>query len=440
MSTGLTESRTTRQLGSQKSENQGRNTFVPFPLTYSAPWNVRDRGWTRWATPIKKWKESPGKTHDDDIDTADKGTEIDISGVDHEPPDTDLLEKTDGLKNEALNSEVNDGPLRWSTDYSIDSSALLGNVLHSVVQKSLLVTDAPIPAGPNEIETIFHCGVIPGLRTILDSKILKTNNKPRTAVVMRFVPNPLHVPKHPPHHVSTAFPKIEMHFTVEPSTNDLVLDSMQSIVSTNYTDVMLPDSTLDLRFEQHVKSRLRGKSEGSDFPPAVLKFLQDSKLNLTKSLASPAKVMIPITSHLCRGDGLELLGSKPEDNSEMQDVEYLFAGVEVCKTMPLQFDDWLANYTSVQSGLANGRRFELRLKPLPLRSRRTDINMPYTEDDFVKSALRLVHDLNPGKASVTRPTVYKPKLVKWRHSTSQSGPGKQSLEYFTSMPEELRRS
>jgi hypothetical protein len=96
--------------------------------------------------------------------------------------------------------------------------------------------------------------------------------------------------------------------------------------------------------------------------------------------------MIPIAAHMSNSPGFELLGPGTKD-AEMQEVEYLFAGLEIRKTISMDFEGWRLVYTSVEAGKAGGRRGELRLRPT--RTVESDDPKLESEEAFLESAFRL---------------------------------------------------
>ena len=96
---------------------------------------------------------------------------------------------------------------------------------------------------------------------------------------------------------------------------------------------------------------------------------------------------IPIASHLCKPPGFEILGTGKKD-AKNHDVEYLFAGLEIRKSIAMEFDGWRLLYTSVEAGKAGGRRGELRLCPARVNK---DVGEPSeeTEAAFLESAFKL---------------------------------------------------
>lgn len=441
MSTDLPKSRTTHWLGRKEGGKKSFGAFIPFPASRAFPWYARSRDWMRWATPIKKWVET---TTPEAIEAAEPRSENLTNGP---PESSEALVGGENLEISEIISplpskpdleselDIDNGPLHWTADYYTESSALLGSILHALPQKSENTKDKLLPADlSSKAERFFSAGV-PHVSVLLGSQHTKmTRRTPIKSVIMRLVPNPN------PHQrmkkpagsgntgaaVFKAFPNIEMHFKIMPDTNDLVLDNIQAIVSTDISDLMMPDSTVDVRFEQNVRSRLRGKQGEDSYPASIIEFLDRSDLNLDRTLVTPPKVTIPIASHLCRDPAVAQHDSEKEAG-QMRDVEYLFAGLEICKTMVMDFDGWTLNYTSVESGSAQGRRGELRLRP----RRRVQTSKPYTEADFTNSVFQLVKALDEGNTGQVHKGLVKTPLVRWTGPNGAQDQVRKKFHYFS---------
>lgn len=150
---------------------------------------------------------------------------------------------------------------------------------------------------------------------------------------------------------------------------------------------MLPYNNIDVRFQQRTTSRL----DQNSIEP-VRDYIQQSDLKMSgsKLLQTPPSIRIPIDSHLCRGPGPSLLGevdSKGDKipKSNVREVEYLFAGLEIRSTLSFEYRSWLLRYTSIEAGKAGGRRSELALRPS--RDRK-----PAVEKDLIKMAYELASE------------------------------------------------
>jgi hypothetical protein len=339
-------------------------------------------------------------------------------------------------------------PFYWTTKYFTHSSALLGSILHSLQPKSTLTLEQLQAHNLSQNADQMFAATVPGISRFLDSEhINSVHPQSKESMIMRFIPNPLYTTPQKPKGVGakalTVFPLIEMRFTIDPETDALSLRDVQSILSTENSDLMLPDSSVDVRFDQRTTSRLRSTKSANPYPASIIQFIADSNLNIRGSqglsngkLETPPKLMIPIASHLCREEGFGVLGL--EEGEAIHDVEYLFAGLEIKNTMVMEFDGWELHYTSVEAGRANGHRGELRLRPNKLGKRKEASAGKHNEEEFVRSALALVDALDGGKGpriSFSKHATDSP--VSWKRSGPRlkfhSGGGKEyvkKLNYF----------
>jgi hypothetical protein len=436
MSTDLPKSRTTHWLGCKDMNKKHTGSFIPYPTTRGFPWYARNRQWARWTTATKKWIDgTPAiKTVNSPelANSADEPPKIVKAIEGKEDSETQISAISTAIKLQQPNNltDTDNGPLHWTTDYFTESSALIGSILHSLPQNPQYAMESLLPANlSTKAEQSFSASV-PHLSVLLGSQYAKmVRRTPTKSVIMRLVPNPYYRSKGSVGMGSkmfTAFPNIEMNFKIMPETNDLVLDNMQAVLSTDISDLMLPDSSVDIRFEQNVRSRLRGKEGQDSLPPTILEFLENSDLNLEGTLVTPPKVSIPIASHLCRDPGFTLLDPS-KDGREMHDVEYLFAGLEICKTVVMEFDGWILTYTSIESGSANGRRGELRLRP----TRRTASNKICTEADFTNSAFQLVEALDNGNTRQVVKSMVETPLVRWTGPNGTQDKTRKKFHYFS---------
>lgn len=267
---------------------------------------------------------------------------------------------------------------------------------------------------------------------------------------MHFQPNPFFKPSQTAEALGGAalstFPPIDMRFSIDRATNAFKVSSIVAVAYVNNSDLMLPESPSDIRFQQRSVSALLPAQPSGQYPPGIAEFLRDATLDIGQgNFTAPAKLTIPIAAHLCQGAGSEHLGEVGEDGT--RNVEYLFTGLEIRKTVVMAYEGWQLHYTSIEAGGAGGRRGELRLLPVRLgKSAR-----PATEEEFVDAACRLAEGVEEGglakEARLAR-TVHAPKPVTkvWtdpkRDSAGNFSPGytkKGSLRPFFAKRVSIRR-
>jgi hypothetical protein len=368
--------------------------FVEYTATDGLVWSDRLRQWTRWTTPIAKKVEEQNEPAES---TRSLETPTEDKAPSHEPrPVTKKQQEPTEVETDDSQHKPK-GYAYWQDIYHTESSALLGSIIHSHLDPAKPFAKALQSMGEtSDVRRAFSTAV-PNLSTILGSKSTRAiRRKPLESLIMRFQPNPFFIPKESTTPIGvaalSAFPPIEMRFATNQETKDLELKDIQAVVSLENSDIMLPDSAVDLRFQQRSLSRFRVLH--NRYPPGITEFLHNSNLNLSQGkLETPPKLTIPIARHLCQEPGLELLGKKEEAEGDLRDVEYLFAGLEIRKTMILEFEGWRLLYTSIEAGKAGGRRGELRLRPI--RTKR--FGQDDTEAAFVDTAYRLADALATGE-------------------------------------------
>jgi hypothetical protein len=391
-------------LGCKETPTALNGTFVDYTSIDGLGWRDRLRHWTRWTAPTAR-----NNPNQDEVDETDKGeSQLEAIKGDHSkvvPREQQVIEtKPDEPQTKTK------GYVSWARKYHVESSALLGSVLHSHPEtpEPPQIEYATTPT--SKVQRAFSTAV-PNLSKLLGSTSTRLRrDNPRESLIMRFQPNPFSIyPANASKAVGatalSAFPSIEMRFHMDSETKALDLKDIRAIISLENSDLMLPDSAVDIRFQQRIVSRLRVLHY--NYPAGIAEFLKNSVLDVAKGkVETPPKITIPLPSHLCQDPGFELLGKKVDD-IQMQNVEYLFTGLEIRKTMVLEFESWRMLYTSIEAGKAGGRRGELRLRPI----REKRFGKIDTEEDFVNAAHRIAECLGTGK-SETPPRKYLDTLVK----------------------------
>ena len=406
--------RDTSWVGCKETPNVDKGTFVRFPLVEGLGWRERLHQWSRWVTPISKDvktednedqippdREQPGQSQS----PVSNGSGIEKGAENAIPQSKSTNLKSQRPKERSANVAF------WSEEVSVQSSALMGTVLYTQFQSSKAgFQRQPLFADA----TRSFSTAVPGISRILATAFASTAQATES-VVMRFLPNPFFATstKDSPIGVAalSAFPPVEMRFAVDPTTQTLGLNFIHAIISNENSDLMLPDSPMDIRFQQKTTSRLYCNRQS--LPPAFGEFLNKSNLSLG-GLQTPASLKIPIAAHLCTEDASELLGSSQHD-ADVYDVEYLFTGFEVRKTIATEFENWRLLYTSIEGGKGGGRRGELRLRPA--RTVECDNPKLETEEAFLETAFKLADaSFAPIKSSrvmeklVKRSVTYKDKV------------------------------
>jgi hypothetical protein len=375
---------------------------VKHRATDGMPWHDQLREWVRWTSAVTKSSSTAGEPVDTSHfvpESADPDKKIN-DGNPLLSNDSALLGDF-GLSQEAmnqgnvLNNAQNIRPyVYWETKTFTTTSATVGHILREASEAAEIATVSPKDAMQIQ-DTIFRPGGISLSRFLGTMEDVNKTSKP--SVVMRFLPSPWTAAGS---EASERFPPIEMRFIIGVNKN-VELKDVLAVVASSASDMMLPDRSLDLRFQQRTTARLRTLHHHQ--LPEITEFLKASQLNIARGrLETPPSLTLPIATHLFTG-----ADSASSDNSmtDLIDVEYLFAGLEYRSTLGVNFENWTLLYTSIEGGKADGRRRELSLRPRRLNGKTSQGNHEETNTqwqvkqtrDFMESAFRLVDALeNPG--------------------------------------------
>ena len=373
--------------------------FIKYLNTEGLGWREKLRQWTRWTVPIQK----PAEHKVEPLDPTEVG-ELVVQrssaspSASQEPEDVESLTAVEKYVDEHLSADSTKsrGSMYWSDKYFTSSSILVGNVLHSHSNEKSARAKKLLIDKRDEVLHAFSTSV-PNLTQLLASaNVLRP--KQVESLVLRFLPNPLQTSVSGNRAVGPAalnvFPPVDMRFDIDPDTREAKLRETQAVIQEDKTDLMLPDQAVDLRFLQKTTSRLRRK-----YIPQIKQFLDKSNLNLAGGqLETPAKIMLPISRHLCNSHGFQLLLGKEGNEQEIAEVEYLFAGLEIRCTIALDFEGWRLLYTSIEAGKAGGRRSELRLRPISAFTGKTK----KTVTDFIAAGYELAERLTDPQAFIMR--------------------------------------
>ncbi|KAK2626446.1 hypothetical protein QTJ16_003621 [Diplocarpon rosae] len=366
-----TAGRVERRLACESSSDKD-GAFISTTIPDSLPWRHRLRDWVRWTAPTGKDERLP--TTSDPEPAVQTAIRTSTSSPEVNGPQKVNVDKP--------SSSTSTAHAYWSDEYSTNISSVLGKVLHS----SLARPPAPLGlVGFNQIHTF--AAQAPNTSRIINKARLRMRGKGETTetLVLRFLPNPFHVVTHLAKgkyakkrpfrkrpmgaDAMTAFPAIEIRLFIDrQSKEEPKLKDVLAIVHEGTTDVMLPHNNIDLRFQQRTTCQMTP----SGISKVITQYLEKCNFALRgrDSLQFPPSVKIPISKHLCRGAGFGLLGQELDFggneimSQDVRDVPYLFAGLEIQRSLAFDYKDWVILYCSVEAGKAGGRRTELKLRPI----------------------------------------------------------------------------
>jgi hypothetical protein len=390
------------------------------------PWHQRLQKWHRWTVPIGKEEANdqtsknpkqgsllaknksnrpPWATEDQTLNHSTISTQHDAFIKDSD----EMQDVTSGSGQRSPTSKTDqvqaswDTEVAWSRDDSIETSAVAGRVLHGFTSDNTFVPREISSVSKPEVLHTFSSDISSLFRALRNAPLLTI--KPVETLIMRFKPNPwaeqtdgdLIGAK-----ALTAFPLIEMRFSINAKYRQAKLRDVRAIKSADTSDLMLPHSKYDLRFQHRVASYMipfHGPLEDRQFSPSIESFVGKCNLDLTSNrpLETPASLTFPMADHICSPGARSLIDTQGRFEGQKHfPVDYLFAGLDYRNTMAFDFDGWETNYTTIEGGKAGGFGSELRLLPI-----RTD-KKPAYEEDFMQSAYKLVDTVGSNAVLVAR--------------------------------------
>lgn len=380
--------------------------------------------------------------------TVDSEATADEQLTNDEPTAEDCLEEQQVPVSATLGS-----PPRWSP-FRVRTNALFGHVLHLFQPDWAHSADKAIDTtlDPQEIPRTIS-PLIPPL-TKMDLKGWVPYNFPsdmESMVLLRFVPSEDDIPSSSQRPTNPA-PLLELR--LKASDEEIIeIDSLRAIARTHVSDLLFPTEPVDVRTTQRLESELPASAINAvDGIKPLLTFLMDSHLQIKEgTLVTPPRIkelglpqwMFQDHHHEFFSNNKSLAGSEStesssqsmeeqaessktageEDSTSLRPVSYVFAGLEVHRTIETAYDGWKLVYTSIEAGQGGGRRAELSLEAKPaydtdLRRTEEQIN----SQEFLQSVYTLVRGL-PGKLIRTR----KPEGHKVRTTIEWLGAGKKGL-------------
>ena len=389
-----------------------KGAYIKHPNTEGLGWRDRLREWTRWTIPIQKNAEYEVRLD------ATEPTNLEIQRSPQLPDPNHTIEGVKPL--EVVGAVVNEfsepdssspqGLSYWSAKPFTSSSILVGSVLHSHPNEKSARATKLLKSNRSEVLHAFSSGV-PNLSQILTHATLlrakqeltpvsqptPSRIKPVESLILRFLPNPFQISDSDNQPVGAsaldAFPPVEMRFDIDPENREAKLRETQVVIQEDISDIMLPEQAVDLRFEQRQTRRLRRK-----YIPQIKQYLEQSDLCLAGGqLETPAKIRLPISRHICKDQGLQLLSGHPDADQDVAEVEYLFAALEIRSTIALSFKGLRLLYTSIEAGKAGGRRSELKVRSTSERTGKTI----ETEQDFIAAGYELAECLTDPQSLIT---------------------------------------
>ncbi|KAK1656035.1 mitochondrial inner-membrane-bound regulator-domain-containing protein [Colletotrichum phormii] len=272
-----------------------------------------------------------------------------------------------------------DSDAPWSKPY-VSTTASFGQILHKYDEGSFAIAKAA-----KTKNHIFSPASPPpaGLAPIVESV---TSANPESAIittlVLGFRPHPS-VAKE----TTRSLPDfLELHLTVPddlpdgPLAWDATPKRLVAILSQTFTDVAYPSEPVDLRLSQPLVSTMSPDALDSS---AFREYIETAKLILLEGrLRPPPEVE------------LSGLPSAEDDGSVSGPVKYMFAGLEMRRTLEVSYEGHKIQYASIEAGLHGGRRSQMNLEAVPARA---DAKLSkYEQKAYVRKYLDIAEDFVRG--------------------------------------------
>jgi hypothetical protein len=185
----------------------------------------------------------------------------------------------------------------------------------------------------------------------------------------------------------STIPQVHLRLPIDPDTDLSTFrippnSTLNGIIPSHTSDILFPTENVDVRMAKEHVVPMDVKQ------PSLQKFLAASEFNLLEGrLRTPSQTTLTVPSNL--GD---------ENNSQTQQVLYMFTGLEIHQTVETAWKAYTLRYTSIEAGQHGGQRQELSLHPPPFfssscSSASDPASEPYNEQDL----LQAVEDIVTGR-------------------------------------------
>ena len=261
---------------------------------------------------------------------------------------------------------ASEGVKRWDPNIRKTFMANFGSLIHAIDQ------DSAIPALLKSIEDLEAPRA--NRKLILNAPDLITTlaglvtNHPSIRHELRIVMLPTHVPETHDREKAAVdlLPRLEIHVDLDEAERVAKFRTARLVRDARTYDLMLHRQATDLRF----KGRAAVVPLTSDLPQ-VQAFLRQSSLDVWGHgrLRTPESLDLTVPRFALKPRTLE--ASAPERPAwEGMTVRYALAQLEHRSEMHMLYQGYPLVYTTIEAGLAGGRRTELRLEAEPLRQRK----------------------------------------------------------------------
>ncbi|OHF03531.1 hypothetical protein CORC01_01250 [Colletotrichum orchidophilum] len=249
-----------------------------------------------------------------------------------------------------LQTQTPDSDAPWSKPF-VSTTASFGHILHQYDEAKFSIAKA----AKAKAHIFSPCSPPPaGLAPVVEPAAFAELSTPVvTTLVLGFRPHPTAVKE-----IARNLPDLlELHLTVPddlpegPLAWDACPRRLVATLSQTFADVAYPSEPVDLRFSQPLLSTMSPTALDAS---AFREYIETAKLNLLEGrLRPPPEVE------------LSGLPSAKDADSVSGPAKYMFAGLEMRRTLEVDFEGHKLQYTSIEAGLHGGRRSQMSLEAVP---------------------------------------------------------------------------
>ncbi|KAI0886096.1 mitochondrial inner-membrane-bound regulator-domain-containing protein [Annulohypoxylon maeteangense] len=264
------------------------------------------------------------------------------------------------------NTQFPSHPIKWAESYQVSTKAGFGYLLH---ENDPLTSPPPLLDLPttNHLRAFAPVSPHPLHLARLEAKNDEAAHaliQTKSVVVVHFWPERTSKAKR--EHSTLLAPRLELHLAIL-GYEVKGIKSLHAIKQTHITDVMLPASPVDIRFMQEQYCELQGDATEFAAWQPLADFLKPARLDLARGkFDMPPRQKFPIPKRLFSSSDANIRsidGDPSTDPNELISTPYMFAGLEIRRSVSMPYEGFQLTYASVDAEQAGGHKTEVSLEP-----------------------------------------------------------------------------
>ncbi|KAI1452614.1 mitochondrial inner-membrane-bound regulator-domain-containing protein [Annulohypoxylon moriforme] len=284
-------------------------------------------------------------------------------------------------------------PIKWAECHKVSTRAGFGYLLH---ENGPLASPPPLLDLPTASHSRTFAPVAPHPLHLarLEAKNDEAAHalvQTKTIVVVYFWPERKN--KGEREHSYAVHPPI-LELRLEASGSEVKgVESLRAIKQTHIADVMLPSCPVDIRFTQVQSYELEGEPAKLATWQPIADFLGPARLDLARGkLDMPPQQKFPIPKRLFSYSDHDVPSVDRDistDPNELISTSYMFAGLEIRRSVSMPYEGFRLTYASVDTERAGGHKTEVNLEPgFTSRTSATGLDTNKLHDDFLATCER----------------------------------------------------